>query len=408
MKSEHYEHITLPNGIRLLYVNDDSPIAYAGFAVNVGTRDEHDDEQGMAHFVEHMLFKGTTSRKSWHILNRLESIGGELDAYTTKEETFLYATVPTAFSERAVELLGDVLFHSTFPAGEIEKEVEVIMDEIQSYNDSPSELIYDEFEELLFPNSPIGRNILGKMEQLQGFTTEKTIAFVNRCYTTDQLLFFYQGDLSMNKIVRWAEKYFAVRLSHRSYERALPSDYEVKQIVSKKDTFQTHCLLGTRAYDMHDDNKLKLTLLNNILGGPNMSSKLNLSVREKHGYAYNIESGFTPYTDTGVLSVYFGCDAKYHKKSLALVRKEMELLTQVKLNDKQLKRAMLQLSGQMLIAGQNKENLLLAMAKSVLHGLPLTSYADTVMKLNTITADELLTTAQELLVWDNFVKLIYQ
>jgi len=387
---------------------DASPITYCGFAVNAGTRDENDDEQGMAHFVEHMLFKGTQHRKSWHIINRLESVGGQLDAYTTKEETFLYATVPSLYLNRAMELLADIMFHSVFPEHELVRELDVILDEIQSYNDSPSELIYDEFEELLFADSPIGRNILGKSEILKTFTPERLSAFVSRCHTTDNLVFFSLGNTDFQKIIRWAERLFDVPASQRPFVRQSPSTYLPNCIKASKDTFQTHCLVGNRAYQLVHPDRVALVLLNNILGGPNMSSRLNLSIRERNGLAYNIESNLTSYIDTGVWSIYFGCDPKNAKRCLQLIDKELERLCTQLLEPRQLQTAKSQLEGQLLIANENKENLILAMAKSFLQQNYCLSDQEIHERIVAVTAEKLHDVAADLFQKEALTQLIFE
>lgn len=402
-----YQSYTLPNGIRLLHVHDTSPIVYCGFAVNVGTRDEHDDEQGMAHFVEHMLFKGTDSRKSYQIINRLESVGGQLEAYTTREETFIYATVPTHYCGRAMELLGDLVFHATFPAREMERELDVVLDEIQSYNDSPSELIYDDFDELLFAGSPLGRNILGKSEVLETFTPEKMAAFVKRCYTTDNLVFFTMGQCSFKQIVHHAERYFNVPASMRSFERTWPLNYTPTSLKTAKDTFQTHCLIGNRSYALGHPDRIALVLLNNILGGPNMSSRLNMSIRERNGLAYDIESNLTAYTDTGSWSVYVGCDPKYSKRCINLINKELDRLRMRPLDARNLQTAKRQLEGQLLIANENKENLILSMAKSYLHLNRCMSNDEITTAIAAISAQKMQQIANEVFAPDQLTQLIF-
>lgn len=403
-----YQTYTLSNGIRLLHMPDASPITYCGFAVNAGTRDENDNEQGMAHFVEHMLFKGTQHRKSWHIINRLESIGGQVDAYTTKEETFLYATVPSLYLNRAMELLADIMFHSVFPEHELARELDVILDEIQSYNDSPSELIYDDFEELLFADSPIGRNILGKAEILETFTPERLSAFVSRCHTTDNLVFFSLGNTDFSKIIRLAERLFDVPASQRHFVRQSPPTYLPNCIKASKDTFQTHCLLGNRAYQLDHPDRVALVLLNNILGGPNMSSRLNLSIRERNGLAYNVESNLTSYVDTGVWSIYFGCDPKNAKRCLHLIDKELERLCTQPLEPRQLQTAKLQLEGQLLIANENKENLILAMAKLFLQQNYCLSDQEIHERIMAVTAEKLHDIAADLFQKEALTQLIFE
>jgi predicted Zn-dependent peptidase len=365
-------------------------------AVNAGTRDELKNEFGIAHFVEHVLFKGTKKRSSWQIIDRLEAVGGEIDAYTTKEETFIYTVIPQKYCERAVELLADILFHSTFPQEELEKEKTVILDEIQSYNDSPSELIFDEFEELVFANSPLEHNILGTKKSLKKLLPTHLQKFVNRCYTTDNILFFVHGNIYPEKIVRYVEKYFDTPTSKRNFERTLPNIYLPQSIEKKKDTCQTHCLIGNRALHFGHKNRLTQVLLNNILGGPLLGSRLNLAVRERNGLVYSIDSSLTPYTDTGVWNIYFGCDKNNFNKCIELIYKELDVLRNKEISEKDLKKAKKQFAGQMLISHQNKENFILNAAKSVLHLNFCETQEKIIEKINQITAHDLQKIAQEL------------
>ena len=371
-------------------------MVYCGFAINAGTRDELENEHGIAHFAEHVLFKGTKKRCSWQIINRLEAVGGELDAYTTKEETFIYSVVPQKYCERAVELLSDIVFNSTFPQCELKKEKMVILDEIQSYNDSPSELIFDEFEELIFSNSPLGRNILGTENSLQQFSSNDLQNFVNRCYTTDNILFFVYGNISFEKFLKLAEKYFDVPSSQRNFQRNSLKNYLPQNIEAEKDTFQTHCLIGNRASHFKDENRLAQVLLNNILGGPLLSSRLNLAVRERNGLVYSIDSSLTPYTDTGVWNIYFGCDKSNFDKCINLIYRELEILQNNEISGKDLKKAKKQFAGQLLISHQNKESYILAAAKSVLHLNSFATQEKIIEKINQITAQELQSIAQKL------------
>lgn len=406
MQEQYYQHI-LSNGIRLLYVPSQIPITYCGFAINAGTRDELDNEQGIAHFVEHMLFKGTTHRRAFHIINRLESVGGQLDAYTTKEETFIYAAVPQKYTSRAMELLNDLVFNSTFPQHELEKERDVILDEIQSYNDSPSELIYDDFEELLYPHDALGRNILGTVDTLEKFNSQDLKNYTNRCHTTDEMVFFITGDLPFNKIIKLAERYFTHPATTRNFKRNLPIIGSSKIVKKPKDTWQTHCLMGTEAFALNDTNRLPFVVLNNILGGPMMSSKLNLSIREHNGLAYNIESGISTYSDTGVFNIYFACDPKFYSKCHRLVCEELKKLCDKGLSDRQIKLAQRQIEGQMLISSQNHENRILGMAKAFLHTNQCKADAYILEKVRAITASQLQEIAQKIFNVDQFIQLIY-
>ena len=408
-----YNIHTLSNGIRVLHLPDAMPISYVGVAVDAGTRDELLNESGMAHFVEHLLFKGTKHRRSWHIINRLESVGGQLDAYTTKEETYIYATVPNEYTNRALELLADVVLNSTFPESELEKERDVVLDEIQSYNDSPSELIYDEFEELLFPHDPIGRNILGTEQSLESFTSERVQQFVRRNYTPDRMVVFAMGNIKFDWLLKKVEKYFhnAQCTMHnaqlKSISRQLPKSYIPAHRTTPRDTYQAHCIIGNRTISMTSPERLTMLLLNNILGGPNMSSRLNLALRERNGLCYTIESNLTNYTDTGVWNIYFGCDPRNLAKAQRLCMQQLELLCSTPLNNNQLSTAKRQLRGQVLIGNQNKENLILGLSKTYLHGLELKPDSEHFQFIDSLTPSDLQSLAQRTFNPDQLSTLIY-
>ena len=409
---------SIANGLRILHLADNMPITYVGVAIDAGTRDELPDESGMAHFVEHLLFKGTKRRRAWHIINWLESVGGQLDAYTTKEETYIYATVPTEYTERAIELLADIILNSTFPENEIEKERDVVLDEIQSYNDSPSELIYDEFEELLFPHDPIGRNILGTEQSLETFNSERIQAFVRRNYTPDRMVVFAIGNIKFDWLAKKVEKYFtATKFSpklgemvedqrgvqkfltpHSSFltHRQTPQPYTPAHRTTPRDTYQAHCIIGNRGIAMNTEERLTMLLLNNILGGPNMSSRLNLALRERNGLCYTIESNVTNYTDTGVWNIYFGCDPRNLAKAKRLCMQQLDLFYTKPLNDKQLATAKRQLRGQVLIGNQNKENLILGLSKAYLHGLELKPDSEHFRFIDSLTPSDLQSLAQRI------------
>ncbi len=420
---------SIANGLRVLHLADNMPITYVGVAIDAGTRDELPDESGMAHFVEHLLFKGTKRRRAWHIINWLESVGGQLDAYTTKEETYIYATVPTEYTERAIELLADIILNSTFPENEIEKERDVVLDEIQSYNDSPSELIYDEFEELLFPHDPIGRNILGTEQSLETFNSQRIQAFVRRNYTPDRMVLFAMGNMKPDWLLKKVEKYFtATKFSpklgemvedqrgvqkfltpHSSFltHRQTPQPYTPAHRTTPRDTYQAHCIIGNRGIAMNTEERLTMLLLNNILGGPNMSSRLNLALRERNGLCYTIESNVTNYTDTGVWNIYFGCDPRNLAKAKRLCMQQLDLLCTKPLNDKQLTTAKRQLRGQVLIGNQNKENLILGLSKAYLHGLELKTDNEHFRFIDSLTANDLQQLAQRIFNPNQLSTLIY-
>ncbi len=398
----------MKNGIRVVHVYDDSPVAYCGFAINVGTRDELNHESGMAHFIEHTLFKGTQKRKSWHIINRLESLGGELNAYTAKEETFIHATMLCDDYECAMELCSDILFHSTFPQKEIEKEVDVIIEEIQSCKDTPSEQIYDDFEGLLFQGTAMGRSVLGEAKKLKKYKTQDAVDFVQRTYCTDKILFFSLGKVPFKKVVRLAEKYFGDVPEKRStVQSKLLLDYRPFQLVKKKRTTQAHVMLGGLGYDLSSDNRLPLALLNNILGGPSMNSKLNLVVREKHGMAYTIESSYNSYSDCGVFAIYYGTEEKNREKCGELVRTELKRVCVQPFSKLQLDRYKKQLMGQLAISQENRESFILSLAKSFLRYNAFESLSDINDQLEKITPEILLDVATETFMENKISELVF-
>lgn len=404
----HHQY-TLANGLRIIHQPSFSDVAYCGFAVDAGTRDELENEQGMAHFVEHLIFKGTQKRKAWHILNRMENVGGDLNAYTNKEETVIYSAFLTEHFGRAFELLADIVFHSTFPQREIEKETEVIIDEIQSYEDTPSELIFDDFEDLIFRGHPLGRNILGNPELLKTFHNEDAAAFTSRFYHPGNMVFFVWGNLYFKQIIRLAEKLLAdvpaVTVDNR---RTPPSLYTPEKLVVHKDTHQAHVMIGSRGYNAYDDKRTALYLLNNILGGPGMNSRLNVSLRERRGLVYNVESNLTSYTDTGVFCTYFGCDPDDVDTCMRLVMKELKNLRDTKMTSLQLAAAKKQLIGQIGVASDNNENNALGMAKTFLHYNKYESSEAVYQRIEQITPEILLEVANEMFAEDYLSTLIYR
>lgn len=385
-----YQTYTLSNGLRIIHKPDNGAVSYCGIVINTGTRDELESEQGMAHFIEHLLFKGTSKRRSGHIINRLEHVGGELNAYTSKEETVVFATVLNEHFERAMELVADITLHSVFPQKEIDKEVVIILDEIQSYNDNPSELIFDDFEEMIFAHHPIGNNILGKAELLEHYTTTDAVKFVEKHYFPEQMVFFVLGDLNFKQLIRWAEKYLQTNhTSKRVSERFSPTAYTPSRREVEKNTHQVHFMLGNRAYNLHHSNRMGMYLLNNILGGPGMNSLLNLSLREKHGLVYNVESNYQPFTDTGMWSVYFGCDVENAARCEQLVYNELQKLREQPISENALKKYKLQLMGQMAIANEQKENLALGLGKSFLRYGHIADLETIRKRIESITSEQL-------------------
>ncbi len=405
---QYYTH-TLCNGLRVIHLPSDSPVSYCGFAINAGTRDEKDGEYGLAHFVEHMLFKGTEKRKSWHILNRMENVGGELNAYTTKEDTFVYSIFMEEHYERAFELLTDLIFYSIFPDNEIDKEIDVILDEINSYKDSPSELIFDEFENILFNGHSLGHNILGDETSLMQFTSESARSFIKRNYVPANMVFFSMGRIKMERIIRFAEKYIgSLALPLPANGRKAPEHILPCAKVIHKDTHQTHVLIGGKSYSMYDDKRIPLFLLNNLLGGPGMNSRLNISLRERNGLVYQVESNVTSYTDTGFAAIYFGTDPKNKKKALGLVYKELNRLCVEKLTTLQLNAVKKQVMGQLGISGDNKEGLFLGLGKTFLHHNRYDTLPELFQKIENITAEDIINVANEVFSADSLFSLIYE
>ncbi|MEN9919221.1 MAG: hypothetical protein RL662_1657 [Bacteroidota bacterium] len=404
-----YQSYTLKNGLRIVHKPFGGNVSYCGFIINAGTRDENFDEYGMAHFVEHMLFKGTKKRRSHHIINRMECVGGEINAYTNKEETVIYSIFVEEDFERAFDLLADLAFHSTFPEKEISKEIDVILDEINSYEDSPSELIFDEFENLVFHNSQLGHNILGEPSILETFDTEKAKLFTEKHYSPNNMVFFSFGKTDFKKIVRLAQKHIE-HIEVASYEnrRIKPNNTPIVRRTEDKGTNQAHVLIGGRCYNLHDPRRKALNLANNILGGPGMNSRLNISLREKRGYVYNVESNLTCYSDTGIFSIYFGSDKKNSSKCIELINKELKKLRETKLTQIQLMAAKKQLIGQISVSHDNHENLVLALGKSFMHYNHVNNMQESVEKINNISSENVLDVANEILTEDNLNFLSYQ
>ena len=450
-----YNTYTLDNGLRIIHLPSDSKVVYCGYQINAGTRNEEPGEEGLAHFCEHVTFKGTERRKAWHILNCLESVGGDLNAYTNKEGTVYYSSILKEHIARAVDLLTDIVFHSVYPQAEIDKEVEVICDEIESYNDSPAELIYDEFENIIFKGSPLGHNILGTAEQVRSFKTEDALRFTRKLYRPDNAIFFAYGDIDFKKLVKLIRKALADDDSGKVAENAansvgklaeekLPQISQITQIsgdensitteksvssvksvgpenypsvgkeiagqtiVMQKNTHQAHVMIGTRAYDVNDSRRMPLYLLNNMLGGPGMNAKLNLALREHNGLVYTVESTMVAYGDTGIWSIYFGCDEHDVKRCLRLVRKELDKFMQKPLSEAQLKAAKKQIKGQVGVACDNRENFALDFGKSFLHYGWEKNVDRLYEQVDEITAEQIQAVAQELFDKDRLTTLIFR
>lgn len=388
----------LSNGIRFIHQYNNSAVAHCGLLINAGTRDELPNEHGLAHFIEHVIFKGTKKRKTFHINSRLEDVGGELNAYTSKEDTAVHATILKGDFEKAVELISDIVFNSIFPPKELDKEKEVIIDEINSYKDSPADLIFDDFEDLLFNGTPLGHNILGTKKQLKAFKRDSILNFINRTYNTDQMVFSSIGQIKPEKAFKIVEKYFGeIPSQPRLYTRSGVLPYERFEKTVSKSTYQTHCVIGRRGYAYSDEKRVPLLLLSNILGGPAANSRLNLALREKYGLTYNVESSFVPYTDTGTFSIYFGTDKDNFDRSLSLIFKENDKLRKDKLGIMQLHKAKKQALGQLSISGESNEQVMLTNAKSLLVYNSIDSMETITTKINGITAEKLIEIANEIL-----------
>ena len=427
-----YNTYTLDNGLRIIHLPSDSKVVYCGYQINAGTRNEEPGEEGLAHFCEHVTFKGTERRKAWHILNCLESVGGDLNAYTNKEGTVYYSAILKEHIARAADLLTDIVFHSVYPQAEIDKEVEVICDEIESYNDSPAELIYDEFENIIFKGSPLGHNILGTAEQVRSFKTEDALRFTRKLYRPDNAIFFAYGDIDFKKLVRLLKKSFLseerrvksekfnspeaqaqFNIQHSTFNTQHSTfntqhSFEGQTIVMQKNTHQAHVMIGTRAYDVNDSRRMPLYLLNNILGGPGMNAKLNLALREHNGLVYTVESTMVAYGDTGVWSIYFGCDEHDVKRCLRLVRKELDKFMQKPLSEAQLKAAKKQIKGQIGVACDNRENFALDFGKSFLHYGWEKNVDRLYEQVDEITAEQIQAVAKELFDKDRLTTLIFK
>lgn len=400
---------TLANGIRIIHHPTVSPVGYCGLIINTGSRDEKEDEHGMAHFIEHVIFKGTKKRKTYHILSRIDDVGGELNAYTAKEETCIYASFLKQDFDRAIELLHDITFNSTFPARELEKEKEVIIDEINSYKDNPSDLIIDDFEELVFKDDPMGRNILGTPETLEKFSRNDIERFMANNYHTDQMVICAVGEITPTRLFKMATKYFgSVAPNLRTAERPAIKPYQPQRLEKKMDTFQSHIAIGNVAYDLNSPLRPGLLLLNNILGGPGMNSRLNMSLRERNGIAYNIESIYSPYYGTGVFSIYFGTDEENINRSLNIVYRELKKLREKALGKLQLHNAQRQLKGQITISSENKESLMLSIGKSYLLYNRVDTLEEIYSKIDALTASDLLSIANEVFDESKLSHLIYR
>lgn len=410
-----YNIKTLSDGLRVIHLPSASPVVFCGYEIAAGTRHEAVGEEGLAHFCEHTTFKGTARRSAVQIINALERVGGDLNAFTNKEETVYYAAITKEHVARAVDVLTDIVFCSTYPEAELKKETEVICDEIESYNDSPSELIYDEFENMVFAGHPLGHSILGRAEQLHTYGTDDAAGFTRRMYRPGNMVFFAYGDVDFKKLVRLLDS--GARRACRgcrsenvtvSIGGTASLDYTPKTVTKTIDSHQAHVMTGNIAYSLHDGRRTALCLLNNILGGPGMNSRLNMTLRERCGLVYTVDSSVVSYADTGLWSVYFGCDPKDVNRCMKLVRRELDKMIQHPLSDAQLSAAKRQIKGQLAIASDSRENFALDFGKHFLHfgrGKDLGRLCE---RIDALTAQDIQTTAQEIFDESRMSTLIYK
>lgn len=400
---------TLPNGIRLIHIESSSKVAHCGLFINTGSRDERQDEHGMAHLIEHLIFKGTKKRRAFHILSRMEDVGGEVNAYTTKEETCIHASFLKEYYDRFLELLSDIVFNSTFPERAIETEKEVVLDEINSYKDSPSEQIYDDFEDQVFMNHPLGRSILGSHDCLPKLSRNQIFDFITTRYNTNQMVVASVGNINFPRLIKLFEKHFKdIQARLRDFERRPFEGYQPLHKEIEMNTNQVHVVFGNLAYNLNDERRMALHLLTNILAGPGMISRLNLALREKHGYSYNVESNYSPYTDSGIFSVYFSTDKEYVKRCINLMMREFGQMKETLMGDIQLKKAKQQIIGQLAISVENLENQMLSLGKSYLVYGKVDTMETIYKKIEAITSAQLRDVANEILNQDKLSSLIFK
>lgn len=401
--------LTLDNGLRVVYAPSPTNTVYLGLALDAGTRDEKDGESGMAHFAEHLSFKGTDRRTSRQIITYMESVGGDLNAFTGKEETVYYCTCQKEHFSRAMDLLFDVVFHSKYPQEEMDKEVEVVIDEIESYNDSPSELIYDDFEAMLFQGHPLGRSILGNAERLRAYKTEDVQSYTSRLYVPSNAVLFVYGNVSEKEILRRIPDDVLSEAGQRIVtDETILRPYAPQSKMIEKDTHQAHIMMGARAFGGTHPKHLALFLANNILGGPGLSSRLNLALREKRGLVYTVESTLTTYTDTGVWAIYFGCDHHDAEKCKRIVKRELQRLCDAPLSEKALNAAKRQIIGQIALSYDNFESVAIGMGKRMLHYGRTQTKEQFIDRIQALTAEQVWDATREIFNPENLTILEYR
>ncbi|NND93353.1 MAG: insulinase family protein [Flavobacteriales bacterium] len=407
--SKDTEIFTLENGIRVVHLpRRNSSICYLGLMIEAGSRDELEGETGLAHFIEHSLFKGTRKRKTYHILNRLDSVGGEVNAYTSKEDTVIHTSFLKEHAERALELVADIAFSSSFPVKELKKEKEVIIDEINSYLENPSEIIFDDFDEMIYEDHPLGRPILGDIETVRSFEREDIYKFQHRRYHPELMVLSFYGDIPSKKLLKWASKYFSgYTNSSPVHTRIQVPEYEKKELWKKQDGKQAHAIIGNRAYSVEEDKKLPFLVLNNLLGGPAMNTLLNLNIREKHGIAYNLESHFQSFSDTGLFQIYIGTDQGQLNKGIRLIMKQLQNCRDKRLGTRQLHNAKEQLKGHIALSNDGGTNVMLALAKSMILYDKIESIESILERINEINSSDILEVANEIMGEKELSTLIY-
>lgn len=410
---------TLANGLRVIHEQTDSPVVYCGYVMRVGTRHEQPAESGMAHFIEHLTFKGTQRRRAWQISNGLERVGGELNAYTTKQETVYCATVLRPDFARAVDLLTDIVFHSTYPQAEIDREVEVICDEIDSFKDSPSELIFDEFESLVFEGCDLGRDILGDADRLRQYRTADALRFTRAHYRPDNAVFYIYGNVDFRRALRQLERLMDTSVQAAGSPEAPSGPQAVapatctlalppaRTVYRDRGTHQAHVLLGRPTYGGRHPHRFALLLLNNILGGPGMNARLNMLMRERAGLVYTVESNYSTYIDVGLWTVYFGCDTDDVDRCLRLVRRELQRMIDQPLTPRQLQAAKKQFIGQIGISREARESYAIGLGKTYAHYDAWRDLDALAKEVDALTSEELQTVAAEVFAPDQLSLLVY-
>ena len=403
-----YNIATLANGLRVIHLPNNSKIAYCGYQIKAGTRNEKPGDEGLAHFCEHVTFKGTQTHTSTAIINKLESVGGDLNAFTNKEDTVFYSAIPVEHFAKAVDVLSDIVFYSIFPQAEIDKEVEVICDEIESYNDSPAELIYDEFENLVFKGHPLGHNILGSADRVRGFATADAMRFTQQYYRPDNAIFFVYGNIDFKRLVKTLEKLTPKQQQESLADEALAvANGKLPELtILNHDTHQAHVMIGNRAYSATHPLRIPLYLLNNMLGGPGMNARLNVILRERRGLVYSVESSMVCYGDTGLWAVYFGCDPHDVNRCVRLVKGEFKRLMEKPLSEKTLAAAKKQIKGQLAVACDNNENFAIDFGKSFLHFGDEKDIEKLYQKIDAVTAEQIQQVAKEIFDKDSLATLV--